>query len=84
MVAAMEEVKKGCISVKRASEQYDVSRTTLQDRLVGRVQHGVKPGPKSYLNEVEEIDLTEFLEVTFSIGYGKTRKQVEAVVETAA
>ena len=27
MVAAMEEVKKGCISVKRVSEQYDVPRT---------------------------------------------------------
>ena len=64
--------EKGCISIKRASEQYDVPRTTLRDRLVGRVQHGVKPGPKPYLNEVEEKDLAEFLEVTSSIGYDGT------------
>jgi len=68
----------------QSSEKYDIPRTTLQDCLVGRVQHGVKPGPKSYLNEVEEKDLAEFLKVTSSIGYGKTRKQVKAVVETAA
>jgi len=84
MVAAMEEVKKGCISIKRASEQCDVPRTTLQDRLVGRVQHGVEPSPKPYLNEVKEKDLAEFLEVTSSIGYSKTRKQVKAVVEIVA
>jgi len=48
------------------------------------VQHGVKPGPKPYLNEVEEKDLVGFLEVTPSIGYGKTRKQIKAVAETIA
>ena len=48
------------------------------------MQHGVKPGPKPYLNEVEEKDLTGFLEVTSSIGYGKTRKQIKAVAETVA
>jgi len=84
MVAAMEEVKKGCISIKQASEQYDFLMTTLRDRLTGRVQHGVKPSPKPYLNELEEKDLAGFLEVTSSIGYGKTKKQVKAVVETAA
>ena len=48
------------------------------------MQHGVKPGPKPYLNEVEEKDLAGFLEVMSSIGYGKTRKQIKAVAETVA
>jgi len=33
---------------------------------------------------VEEKDLAGFLEVTSSIGYGKTRKQIKAVAETVA
>ena len=70
--------------VERVSELYDVPRTTLRDCLVGRVQHGVKPSPKPYLNEGAEKDLVEFLKVRSSIGYGKTRKQVKAVVGTAA
>ena len=85
MVLAIESIKNGtCRSVKRACEEYDVPRTTLQDRLTGRVQHGVRPGPKPYLNQGEEKDLVNFLEVTSSIGYGKTRKQIKAVVEKTA
>ena len=51
MLATMEEVKQGNMNVKCASVQYGVQRT-LRDRLSGRVQHGVKPGPRPYLNEV--------------------------------
>ena len=47
MIAAMEEIKQGNMNVKRASVQYGVQRT-LQDRLSGRVQNGVKPGPRPY------------------------------------
>jgi len=83
MVAAMEVVKGGC-SIKRAAEDHNVPRTTLQDRILGRVKHGSKPGPAPYLNQVEEGDLMDFLEVVSSIGYGKTRKQVKAVVEKTA
>ena len=81
MVAAMEAVKGSC-SVKRAAEEHGVPRTTLQDRIVSNVTHGVNPGPTSYLNKEEESDLANFLETVSSIGYGKTRKQIKALVET--
>ena len=59
-------------------------RTTLQDCISGRVVHRIKPGPKPYLNKAEESELAEFLEVTSSVGYGKTRKEVMGIVEATA
>ena len=41
-------------------------------------------GPKPYVNKAEESELAEFLEVTSSAGYGKTRKQVMEIVESTA
>ena len=59
-------------------------RTTHQDHISGRVIHGIKPGPKPYLNKAEESELAEFLEVTSSVGYGKTRKEIMGIVEATA
>jgi len=54
MRSAMDAIKKGQLSVLRAAVQYDVPRTTLHDRISGRVVHGTNPGAKPYLNKVEE------------------------------
>ena len=66
MVAAMNAVSKGC-SVSRAAVEHRVPRTTLQDRISGKVQHGIRPGPKPYLNKLEEGNLVEFLEVVSGV-----------------
>ena len=79
----MEAVKRGS-SIKRAAEEHGVPRMTLQDRVLGRVVHGKKPGQKPYLNKEEEKDLAKFVEVVADIGFGKTRKQIKAMVEKAA
>jgi len=50
----MDVVKKGHLSVLRAAVQYDVLRTTLHDRISGRVVHGTNPGAKPYLNKAKE------------------------------
>jgi len=84
MVAAIKAVTQGC-SIKRAAMEHGIPRTTLQDQISGRVQHGIPPGPKPYLNKFEEEgNLTMFLEVVAGVGYGKTRKQVMNLVETTA
>ena len=49
------------VPVKRAALNHGVPRTTLQDRHLGRVIHGTKPGPKSYLTAFEEADLMSSL-----------------------
>ena len=82
MEPAMCAVKEG-YTVARAAIEHGVPRSTLQDRISGRVLHGTKPGPVPYLNQ-EEKDLVDFLEVVSSVGYGKTRKQVKSPVERTA
>ena len=80
MISAMEAVKRGS-SIKRAAEEHGVPRMTLQDRVLGHVKHGKKPGQQPYLNKEEEEDLVKFVEVVADVGFGKTRKQIKAMVE---
>ena len=83
MLNALEAVKKGS-SIKRAAEEYGVPRTTLQDRVLGNVEHRKKLGQQPYLNVEEEKDLAKFVEVVADIGFGKTRKQINSMVEKTA
>ena len=46
--------------------------------------HGTKPGLPPHLNKNEEANLAEFLEVVSDVGYGKTKKQIKHMVESAA
>ena len=66
----------------RAADLHRVPRSTLKDRLSGRVKHGVKPGPRSYLSAEEESDLSKYLLEVVSFGYGKTRREVQGLVES--
>ena len=83
MVKAIDAVRRGC-TIKRAAVEHRIPRTTLQDRISGKVQHGIRPGPKPYLSEVEEGELVEFLEIVAEVGYGKTRKRVMNIAESTA
>ena len=51
---AMEAASSGTVSANKAADMYGVPRSTLKDRLSGRIVHGVKPGPRPYLRESEE------------------------------
>ena len=84
MIAAMEDVRDGKMSINRSASVHGVPRTTLKDRLSGRVKHGTKPGPKPYLTNEEEASLANHLVEAASIGYGKTRKEVKILVEKIA
>ena len=80
MEKAMEAVMSGG-GINRAAMEHGVPRTTLKDRLSGRVDHGDNPGPAPYLNREEERELVVFLKKSASMGYGKSRKQVMAIAE---
>ena len=80
MIGAMQAVVDGS-SISGAAREYSVPRTTLQDRVHGKVIHGTKPGPKRYLNEVEEKKLSEFLVETAALGYGRSRGEIMAIAE---
>ena len=67
-----------------AALDYGVPRTTLQDRCSGRVIHGTRPGPRSYLTDGEEKELHDYIVTVGEIGYGKTRKQIKDIAEKVA
>ena len=80
MQNALKAVDKG-ESIRRAAELYNVPRSTLYDRVSGKVMHGARSGPQPYLSVEEEEELTNFLLETAKIGYAHTRKQVIALVQ---
>ena len=83
MLAALKAVKEG-VCVSKAARDLDVPRSTLYDRVRGRVVHGVKPGPEPYLSQTEEKELGGYLKHCAKIGYRKTRRDVLCIVESAA
>jgi len=83
MIAAMGSIKGG-LSVKRAAELHGVPRATLQDRVKGKVMHGVNAGPQPYLQTGEEKELSCFLMEVAAVGYGKIKKQVKFLAEMVA
>ena len=68
-------------SVGRAAEEHGVPRSTLHDRVNGRVTHGAKSGPRKYLTTLEKDQLVAHLQNCASIGYGKSRKETLALVQ---
>ena len=75
MMKAVEAVQQGKMSVRRASEEYGVPRSTLQDKVSGRFKMNAKSG-RTHLTDSEERNLAAFLVGCASIGYAKSRKDV--------
>ena len=84
MAEAMECGTSGTTSINKAADLYGVPKTTLKDRLSGRVIPGSCPGPKPYLQSSEETELASHLLSASSIGLGKTRYEVMRIAEGVA
>ena len=52
------------------------------DRITGKVQFNTHSGPPRYLSDNEENELAQFLQSCASIGYGRTKKDVLAIVQS--
>lgn len=83
MVAAIKAAKDGT-PVLRAAKEHGVPRNTLKDRILGKVVHGTNPGPRPYLEPIEESELSNFLVDTAKAGFGKTRNEIKALVTKVA
>ena len=70
MMAAMDVVRSGELSLSRAAKVYGVPKSTLHYHVSGRVSHGHKSEPKSYLSVAEE---NKFAILLAKAGYGKTK-----------
>ena len=82
MDAAMKAVQSGKSSINRAAEDHGIPRSTLKNRVSGKVEGNSNPGPVQYLTNDEERELGVFIKDCASIGYGKTRKEVMRIAET--
>ena len=78
---AIDAVHKNKFSVRRAALEFGVPKSTLHDRLTGRVAVGGQSGPQKYLSDEEEEELEEFLIGCASVGFAKSRQQVIELVQ---
>ena len=83
MTNAVKAVEDG-MSVASAARQYNVPRTTLQDRKLGNVFNGVRPGARPYLTQDEETKLAEYVIECASVDHRKARAEVMAIAENTA
>lgn len=81
MLAAIDDVKSG-VSSNQAADAHGVPRSTLKDRVSGKVIHGTKPGPVPYLTNDEEALLADYLLKCADMGYGKTRRDICCIEES--
>ena len=81
MENAYEAAVTGTMSIRKAAEEYGVPRSTLHEKVTGKVVLQVKSGLKNYLTDEEEASLVDFLIGCASIGYAKSRKDVLAIAQ---
>ena len=81
MEMACREVREGRLSIRRAAESFSVPRSTLGDRVSGKVCEGSHSGPTRYLTDEEEAELVHFLVESSKVGYARTKKDVLAIVD---
>ena len=80
MSRAVSAVVKCGLSVRKAALMYSIPKSTLGDRISGRVLEGSTSGPLKYLSEQEEVELISFIMGCAEIGYPKTVKDILALV----
>ena len=71
MTSALNEFNKGELTISKIAKKFQVPKTTLHNRISGRVIHGTKPGPRPYLQADEEAVLVDHLISAAKVGYGK-------------
>ena len=84
MSLAVEAVRSGEMGVRRAHQELGVPKSTLHDRIFGKVQEGAVSGPQAYLTKEEEDSLVHFLVECAQFGFPRTRKQVISIAQSVA
>ncbi len=64
-----------------AARTFGIPKTTLKDRISGKVKHGTKPGPVPYLTEAEEKEHVNFLTQSAAVGCGKTKVELFGILD---
>ena len=76
MDQAQEEVKAGRLNLRQAAQEFGVPKTSLSDRVSGRVSSDCVPGQRTLLTPADEDSLVEYLLYSSSHGFPLTKPQV--------
>lgn len=77
MVAAVQSVRSGKLSIRKAAAEFNVPKSSLGNRVNGRVEHGKKNGPDTLLDPADEAKLAAFhLTYVSKHRYGRSREIV--------
>ena len=77
---AIKRVKEKEITLRKASLQYGIPKSTLSLYVNEKLQPGSRRGPASILTQEEEEKLVEYAAHMAQIGYGCTREQILDIV----
>ena len=80
MEKVLKEVELG-MPIRQACEIFSVPKSSVHDRVSGKVDCKARSGPTPYLSFEEEEELASFLIQTAKIGYPHAKKQVLALVQ---
>ena len=78
MDQAQEEVKAGRLNLRQAAQEFGVPKTSLSDRVSGRVSSDCVPGQRTLLTPADEDSLVEYLLYSATHGFPLTKPQVLA------
>lgn len=78
MESALRDVTSGKLTVRRAALEHNVPKSTLHNRVTGKVLPGAVGGPPRYLTDEEELVL--WLEGCAEVGCAKSVREIRAVV----
>ena len=79
---AMNDVRVGGLSIRRAAKKWGLKRTTLQDRLSGLVENGRRRGPPPFLTNHEESQFVDWLIELANRGFGVSKDSLLGAVKT--
>ena len=68
------------MTVRRAALVYGIPKSTLHDRVSGKVNHEARVGAPKYLTDEEEEEVVKWLEGCAQVGCAKSVKDVRAIV----
>lgn len=80
MENALQAVLISKKTVRQAAAQFGVPKSTLHDRICGKVKPGAVSGYPRYLDDKEEEELVRSIEGCAQIGYAKNVKEIRAIV----
>jgi hypothetical protein len=81
MTKALDAVRRGHLTSYAAAKAYGVPRTTLHDRLMGRVADDAVPGGKTILSSAEELTLCDFVVRSAQSGFPLQRVDLKKWVK---